>query len=217
MLVLENAPFLRYGDGGAWFLELQRAIRKAGYWFRSDNSRELNAFELTHLPQQRVRLFMVAFSMQHFRSGRFLFPTKRNATEKDLSAFIDFDGHVDDEYYLPRENRYFDMILSAVSDRRCVYQLRKYEIRAKDSGICPTLTANMGLGGHNVPFILNSRGLRKLTEYECLRLQGFPPRFDFPDGVPRAKRYTQVGNAVAVPVAELLSGHVRSKIEQELQ
>ena len=217
VLVLENAPFLRYGEGGAWFLELQRAIRKAGYWFRPDNSRELSAFDLTPLPQQRIRLFMVAFSMRRFRSGRFSFPTEKDKTAKDLSAYIDFDGHVDDEYFLPRENRYFDMISGAVSDSRRVYQLRKYQVRAKDPGVCPTLTANMGQGGHNVPFIMNSRGLRKLTEHECLRLQGFPAEFAFPDGVPRAKRYTQVGNAVAVPVAELLAGRVRSKIEQELQ
>ena len=217
VLVLENAPFLRYGEGGAWFLELQRAIQKAGYWFRPGNSQELNAFDLTSLPQQRVRLFMVAFSMRCFRSGRFSFPTRRNETAKNLSAYIDFDGYVDEEYYLHPENRYFDMISSAVSDRRRVYQLRKYQVRAKESGVCPTLTANMGQGGHNVPFIMNSRGLRKLTEHECLRLQGFPAEFDFPDDVPRAKRYTQVGNAVAVPVAESLGGHVRGKIEQELR
>lgn len=30
-LILENAPYLRYGEGGAWFLELQREIQKAGY------------------------------------------------------------------------------------------------------------------------------------------------------------------------------------------
>jgi len=73
----------------------------------------------------------------------------------------------------------------------------------------------MGLGGHNVPFIMNGKGLRKLTEQECLRLQGFPTDFNFPDDVPRAKRYTQAGNAVAVPVAALLASRVRAKIEQE--
>jgi DNA (cytosine-5)-methyltransferase 1 len=109
------------------------------------------------------------------------------------------------------------MISSAVSNRHCVYQLRKYQVRPKEPGVCPTLTANMGQGGHNVPFIVNSKGLRKLTEHECLRLQGFPAGFAFPDDVPRAKRYTQVGNAVAVPVAELLAAHVRVKIEQELR
>lgn len=217
MIVLENAPFLRHGEGGVWFLELQKAIQKAGYWFRPENSRELSAFDLTRLPQQRARLFMVAFSMTHFRSGRFTFPEERHQGTKNLRAYIDFDAHVDGDYYLPKENRYFGMISSAVSDRDCVYQLRKYQVRAKEPGICPTLTANMGLGGHNVPFIMNGAGLRKLTEHECLRLQGFPENFKFPDQVPRARRYTQVGNAVAVPVAELLATSVLSKIEQELR
>ena len=26
---------------------------------------------------------------------------------------------------------------------------------------CPTLTANMGGGGHNVPFVLDDQGIRK--------------------------------------------------------
>ena len=216
VLVLENAPFLRYGEGGAWFLQLQKAIQRLGYWFRQDNSRELSAYDLTNLPQQRTRLFMVAFSMSHFRSGRFNFPAIKDDTQKDLRKFIDFDGVVSSEYYLPRENRYYDMISKEVGDRHCVYQLRKYEVRSKDPGVCPTLTANMGLGGHNVPFIMNGSGLRKLTEHECLRLQGFEAPYSFPDGVPRAKRYTQVGNAVAVPVATLLARSVRAKIEQEL-
>ncbi|MER8973204.1 MULTISPECIES: DNA cytosine methyltransferase [unclassified Mesorhizobium] len=215
VLVLENAPFLRYGEGGAWFLELQRAIRKAGYWFRPENSCELTANELTALPQQRTRLFMVALSMDAFRSGRFEFPAGRDQTPKNMRKYIDFDGHAEDEYYLPNENRYFKMISSSVTDRECLYQLRKYEVRAKEPGVCPTLTANMGLGGHNVPFIMNSRGLRKLTEYECLRLQGFPDDFAFPDDVPRAKRYVQVGNAVTVPVAHLLAEKVRDRLEEE--
>lgn len=215
VLVLENAPFLRYGEGGAWFIELQRAIRKAGYWFRPENSCELTANEITPLPQQRTRLFMVALSMNAFRSGRFEFPRGHDNTPKDMRKYIDFEGHAEDEYYLPAENRYFKMISDSVTDRDCLYQLRKYQVRAKEPGVCPTLTANMGLGGHNVPFIMNSCGLRKLTEYECLRLQGFPEAFVFPDDVPRAKRYTQVGNAVTVPVAQLLAEKVRDRLMEE--
>lgn len=215
VLVLENAPFLRYGEGGAWFLELQRAIRKAGYWFKPDNCRELAANELTHLPQQRTRLFMVALSMEAFRSGRFSFPDQRDAQPKNMRRYIDFDGVVDQEYYLPEANRYAKMIGEHVTDRECLYQLRKFEVRAKEPGVCPTLTANMGLGGHNVPFIMNCNGLRKLTEHECLALQGFPEGFHFPEGVPRAKRYVQVGNAVTVPVAELIARRVRERIVEE--
>ena len=217
VIVLENAPFLRYGEGGAWFLELQKEIRKAGYWFRAENCAELTTNELTSLPQQRTRLFMVALSMDHFRSGRFDFPSEHNTESKKMRRYIDFDGHVEDEYYLPDENRYAQMISKAVTNRECLYQLRKYEVRPKEPGVCPTLTANMGLGGHNVPFIMNGRGLRKLTEYECLSLQGFPPTFSFPDHVPRAKRYIQVGNAVTVPVAKLIADRVRDRLMEEVQ
>lgn len=217
VLVLENAPFLRYGEGGAWFLQLERAIRKAGYWFGPANCAELATNELTELPQQRTRLYMVALSMSAFRSGRFSFPSERNSVPKDMTRWIDFGGSVDKEYYLPAENRYFDMISKSVTDRECLYQLRKYEVRAKERGVCPTLTANMGLGGHNVPFIMNCQGLRKLTEYECLGLQGFPEGFLFPDDVPRAKRYVQVGNAVSVPMAKLLADRVHSRLREEAQ
>jgi hypothetical protein len=33
---------------------------------------------------------------------------------------------------------------------------------------------------------MDSKGLRKLTEYECLKLQGFPPEYKFPDEIPRS-------------------------------
>lgn len=212
VLVLENAPFLRFGEGGAWFLEVQRAIQRAGYWFKPDNANELSAFDLTELPQQRNRLFMVALSMDHFNSGKFDFPQNKSTSPKNLRDYISFDQSVADEYYLDEENRYFKMISGAVTDKERLYQLRKYEVRAKEPGVCPTLTANMGLGGHNVPFIMNGRGLRKLTEDECLRLQGFPENYSFPEVVPRAKRYTQAGNAIAVPVAKLLAEQVKAKL-----
>jgi DNA (cytosine-5)-methyltransferase 1 len=73
----------------------------------------------------------------------------------------------------------------------------------------------MGLGGHNVPFIFDAKGLRKLTEYECLWLQGFPKIFAFPEAVGRAKRYMHVGNSVSVPITELLAERVRDKILKE--
>jgi DNA (cytosine-5)-methyltransferase 1 len=212
VLVLENAPFLRYGEGGAWFLRLQNEIRRAGYWFREENAAELDASKLTALPQQRVRLFMVALSTAYFSGGRFVFPSHDRPGPKDLADFIEFEHDVDPEYYLAKDNRYYHMINGAAKGDRQIYQLRKYLVRAKEPGVCPTLTANMGLGGHNVPFVFAPGGLRKLTEYECLALQGFPRTFRFPDHVPRAKRYMQVGNAVAVPVAARLAESVKLRL-----
>lgn len=216
IIVLENAPYLRIGEGGSWFIEVVKEIKKAGYWFRDTNYAELDSFELSCLPQKRNRLFMVGLSTDAFTSGKFNFPTIKNTAKKDLTDYIDFDGGLEDNsYYLHDENKYFKMITDKTDNKYCIYQLRKTLVRPKAPGECPTLTANMGLGGHNVPFIHDAKGLRKLTEFECLKLQGFPVEFTFPDDVPRAKRYVQVGNSVSVPIAELLANGVVEKFETE--
>jgi DNA (cytosine-5)-methyltransferase 1 len=44
------------------------------------------------------------------------------------------------------------------------------------------------------------RNVRRLTPVECERLQGFPD--DWTAGQADGQRYKQMGNAVAVPVAE---------------
>jgi DNA (cytosine-5)-methyltransferase 1 len=216
VLVLENSPNIRVGDGGRWFIELEKEIKKAGYWFRDSNCAELDAFNLTKLPQKRNRLFMVALSTDAFRNGKFSFPQASILPPKNLADFIDFGGALDDDtYYLHEENRYHKMITEKVDDPYCIYQLRKFLVRVKDPGVCPTLTANMGLGGHNVPFIIDTKGLRKLTETECLKLQGFPDWFQFPEEVPKAKRYVQIGNSVVPLVAALLAEKVKEKILSE--
>jgi hypothetical protein len=37
-----------------------------------------------------------------------------------------------------------------------IYQWRRKYVRENKSNVCPTLTANMGMGGHNVPIILDN-------------------------------------------------------------
>ena len=213
VLILENSPNIRIGDAGRWFIELTKEIKKAGYWFRDLNCIELDAYNYTDLPQKRNRLFMVAFSISAFNSGKFSLPDPPIAKPKDLTKYIDFDGSLEDgSYYLHEENRYHKMISEKVNNPRSIYQLRKFLVRIKEPGVCPTLTANMGLGGHNVPFIVDRKGLRKLTEQECLSLQGFHKEFSFPNDVPRAKRYMQVGNSVVPPIAAILAEAVKIKI-----
>lgn len=215
VLVFENSPYLKIGENGNWFLRIEKEIKKAGYWFREANAKELDVFNLSPTPQKRNRLFMVAFSISHFKNGKFEFPSGNSTNDKNLSDFVDFKETKDSYYYLQENNRYFEMIKGHEIDEECLYQLRKYLVRTKEPNTCPTLTANMGQGGHNVPFIINGSKVRKLTEYECLKLQGFPDWFKFPDNVPKASRYTQVGNAVAVPVAELLAKKIHKKVVEE--
>lgn len=68
--------------------------------------------------------------------------------------------------------------------------------------VVPTLSAKMGTGDNNVPLI----GVRRLTPTECERLQGFPDGWT--DGQADTQRYKQLGNAVAVPVAEWIGRRI---------
>ena len=61
----------------------------------------------------------------------------------------------------------------------------------------------MGSGGHNVPLLKDNNGIRKLTPRECFNLQGFPSNYKLPE-LCDSKLYQLAGNAVSVPVIELI-------------
>jgi DNA (cytosine-5)-methyltransferase 1 len=81
-----------------------------------------------------------------------------------------------------------------------VYQWRRNYLRINKKGVSPTLMANMGTGGHNIPIVKDHKGFRKFTLRECLRLQGFPEEFEFPKEIKKSEAYKQIGNSVSVPV-----------------
>ena len=57
--------------------------------------------------------------------------------------------------------------------------MEKNLCRENKNGVCPTLTANMGTGGHNVPLIKDDNGIRKLTPRECFNLRVFQRILNF--------------------------------------
>lgn len=73
-------------------------------------------------------------------------------------------------------------------------------MRENKSNVCPTLTANMGTGGHNVPLVVTKDGIRKLTPKECINFQGFPKEYSFPASIAESAKYKQAGNSVVVPL-----------------
>jgi DNA-cytosine methyltransferase len=88
------------------------------------------------------------------------------------------------------------------------YQWRRTHFRKNKSGVCPALTANMGIGGHNVP--LKSEDLKdKLSVKECERLQGFPDNYT--DGVSSTQRYKALGNSFTVPVIKHILQSIKNK------
>ena len=68
--------------------------------------------------------------------------------------------------------------------------------------------ANMGYFHDRVPVLLDDYGIRKITPYECLALQGFPKAYHFPK-IPIASAYKQCGNSVVVPVIRRIAEKIK--------
>ena len=201
VLVLENSAFLLHGKGGEWFSSLQVAIQRLGYWFGIENAAIVDTRVHGGLPQNRERLFMVATSMDQMSFNPFTgIPPLEEKT--DLESIVEM-GQEDERYYMPADNKYTKKISAEAKKYNDVrlFQFRRMQLRPQAAGVCPTLTANMGTGGHNVPFVMDSGRLRKLTERECLALQGFDrDSFKWAD-ISQGARYRLIGNAVSPRVS----------------
>ena len=98
-----------------------------------------------------------------------------------------------------------------VSDEFEFYQMRRgMYIRKNAKGVCPTLTANMGTGGHNVALIKVKDGVRKLTPAETFKLQGFPigNGYSLPEKMANGQLYKQAGNSVSVDLITLIANEL---------
>ena len=165
--------------------------------------------EYGNIPQNRERIFIVGF-LDKKRADAFNFPEPIELTK----SFKDFTkGEADEKYYY-NDKPLFERIKNDVNSEDTVYQWRRKYVRANKRGVVPTLTANMGSGGHNVPIILNHTGIRKLTPRETFSLQGFPQDFKLPDTVSGAQLYHQAGNSVTVPVVQRIAESMMNVLDE---
>lgn len=193
---LENVKNLVGHDGGKTFTTIKSILNDLGYHV---NHQVLNTMEYGNVPQNRERVYIVCFKDdKHHQKFKYPSPVKLTKTVRDL-----LDEHVPSKYYYNGKPLY-DRIKDDVVDEEKVYQWRRKYVRENKKNVCPTLTANMGTGGHNVPIIKDAYGIRKLTPIECIRVQGFPNWYRLPD-ITDSKLYTQAGNSVSVPVIEAIA------------
>jgi len=184
------------------------SLEDAGYRGQID-CKIMNACKYGNVPQNRERIYIVAFRDKE-DYDRFMMPIPI-LLDSCIEDIFNFETKVDDKYYYV-EGKYkgdiYKTLFSEMTDSRTVYQWRGYRVRKTRNGLIPTLTANMGGGGHNVPLIKTSFGLRKLTPMECFLAQGFSKSFKLPDGVSDSRLYKQAGNSVAVPVVNRIAENI---------
>jgi DNA (cytosine-5)-methyltransferase 1 len=218
ILLLENVKNLTAHDKGRTFKRIQAEIQKAGYWFTDANARIMNTSDYTDIPQNRERVFMVAMSQAYFSTNSFVFPDPSPAGKRrPVRSFLDLQRKADPAFYFTPDSQYYDLFRDAIEEggREHIYQLRRSYVRKNMSGMCFTLMANMGEGGHNQPVIKDRWGIRKLTLRECARLQGYEDSwFQIPASLSRSQVYKQIGNSVTVPLvarlAESIVQHIQS-------
>lgn len=202
--LLENVKNLEGHDKGNTFKIIKQTLIELGYHIKHA---VLNTMEYGNLPQNRERIYIVGFRDRKMIDN-FAFPDKLKLTTTihDL-----FDRQVPEKYHYNNKSLHA-RIVDFINNENTLYQWRRQYVRENKKGVCPTLTANMGTGGHNVPLIKQGNIIRKLTPRECARFQGYPDNFILPN-LSDSKLYQQIGNSVSVPVIERIAKNMKIAIE----
>ena len=203
IIFLENVANLLQHDDGKTFLTIYNALVPYGYTFKY---RVMDAIEYGNVPQHRTRIFIVAF-LDNDKCERFEFPDKLKLTVK-LNDILVRNAKHDESYYYTDNSMYYEDLKRIVTDKSALYKIYDSGVSGKAHYVCPTLTANMGTFPDRVPIIKDDYGIRKITPYECLALQGFPKEYRFPK-IPMASAYKQCGNSVVVPVIRRIAEKIK--------
>lgn len=202
VIFAENVKNLTSHDGGNTFATIKKSLEDLGYHLKF---KVLNTCTYSGIPQNRERIFIVGFKDQ-IAYEAFEFPSTPVA-HAPIAQFLE-TGPVPAKYYYTNASKIWNVLSKGVKEKGKVYQYRRVYVRENKSGVCPTMTANMGTGGCNVPIIMGDEGIRKLTPRECFRLQGFPEDFVLPPSLADSTLYKQAGNAVTVKMIDLIGDKI---------
>jgi len=206
--LLENVKNLRTHDKGNTIKVIYQELENLGYFV---TDKVLNALEYGNIPQNRERIYIVGF-LDKTTFLNFEFPEKIPLT-KTIHDCLEKD--VDEKYYYNNKPLY-QKIKNDITKKDTIYQWRRKYVRENKNNVCPTLTANMGMGGHNVPLILDDKGIRKLTPRECANFQGFPKDYMLPK-IADSQLYKQFGNSVVVPVVSRIGKKYKNSIGEKYE
>ncbi|TSC63325.1 MAG: DNA-cytosine methyltransferase [Parcubacteria group bacterium Athens0416_74] len=206
--VLENVKNLLKHNKGDTYRFIKSALETAGSGYTVyENILDSKNFGV---PQHRERAYIVGIQNPH---QEFVFP-QDSFDERPSRVGGILDQHVDDKYYLSQ--RYYEGLL--VHKERHSAKGSGFGCEVLDlDGVSNTIVCgNMGRERNLIqdrPISINKWGVRKLTERECARLQGFPDTFTIP--VSPTQAYKQFGNAVTVPVAREMARKLKAYLRQQ--
>ena len=192
VVFLENVANLVKHDEGKTFEVIIKTLNDLGYYVVWQM---MNAKEYGNLPQQRNRIYIVAFKYKKDLI-KFRFPEPIPLTK---TAFDLYDKEKQAEKYYMDGHRMWDRMMEYMTDRKRVYRFTDWGLSKGMEGICPTLLAAMGSRFERIPFFYDDYSVRLMTPRECARLLGFPEDYILPEQHEK-QVYKQIGNSVCVPI-----------------
>jgi len=186
--LLENVKRLKTHDKGRTLEVILQKLKGLGY---TVYYKVLNTLDFG-VPQKRERIFIVGF----LNPIRFIFP-KPIGKYEPLSKFLSKEEDVDEKYYL--SDRLKEKRLKAVKPNPPNPSIWHENIGGNISALPYSCALRAG-GSYNY-LVVN--GVRRLTDREMLRLQGFPE--DFIINLPYTQARKVAGNSVTVTVIKAIA------------
>ena len=215
VLLLENVKGLKGHDKGRTLKKILEVLDDLGYIV---NSRVLNS-KYFGVPQNRERLFIVAWLKGKTAPKEFIFPLGLDKTDNPI-----FD---DDKLILKSKQVKVGNILLpkvdpkyTISDKLYAGHLRRLkEHREKGNGFgfsqfnkkspyTSTISARYYKDGSEIMIEQKNKNPRKLSPPEAGALQGYPIGNGFEIVVSDVQAYKQFGNSVSVPVVKILAKEI---------
>ena len=211
IVILENVKNLQTHNNKNTFKIIKENLESLNYFIKYEI---LNTSKISGIPQNRERIYIICFKDKIiYNKFEFNFEKIKN---EPIANFL--EKTIQDKYYYNNSIKIYDELIKSIDKNikdNVVYQYRRYYVRENKNNLVPTLTANMGTGGHNVPIILDDKGIRKLTPRECFNLQGFPSDYNLP-AISNSALYSLAGNAVSIPVVSLIATQLINILSNEL-
>lgn len=196
---LENVKNLQSHDHGKTFEIIKNTLEGLGYsvYYKVINAKLL-------LPQNRERIFIIGFKD---RDINFEFPEVEDLKPK-LNDIL--EKAVPEKYTLTNHLwRYLQDYAKKQKAKGNGFGFGLADLNSYSR----TLSARYYKDGSEILIPQNGKNPRRLTPRECARLQGFPDSFKIT--VSDTSAYKQFGNAVAVPVIEILAKSLIKSVKEK--
>nr|DAJ75346.1 MAG TPA: Cytosine specific methyltransferase [Caudoviricetes sp.] len=175
------------------------------------------------LPQNRERIYLIGHLAGRSIPGVFpireddCLPTTKTQSQSQaqISTTIKANGNMnaDDTYIIPKKAATLTAGGNSGglhSDMTVIRQLPRGKNKGAELTICPTISSNAFQENNLLG------GIRRLTEIECERLQGFPDnwtQYGNYNGrirrISKTKRYKLIGNAVTVDIVTMIAKRLK--------